>query len=265
VPGVGTPPADASATTGQPAGSGARSGSLAPADLSGKWIALFGRTAGGSVVEAWKTGEALEFRRAGELIWIRKAGADPVAATYTLSGLQFDIKSGSAMNVGRDDEVGLMNVGRDDEVGLNKAGAPSDAAKAAAAAAAVVKKTAFRDGNYLALIGDRDDVMVYAKVPDTGEAAKPDISGNYTGSIMDKGPVRATFAWKENYLQADLDEGLGVFKGEFKNGYFVGPANGPGGSGLAAVSQQADGSLDGIMLPMPFNHMDANFDFHPGQ
>jgi hypothetical protein len=254
------PPAASDTTTGQPAGAGPVSGKVEQADLSGKWLALFGRTAGGSVDEAWKRGEVLEFKRVGELIWTKKPG-DSIPFSVALNGLDLELKPGKMMNVGRDDEVGLMNVGRDDEVGLNNADAKNEAQNSDSS----LKKKVFRDGNFLALIGEENDVMVFGKVGATENTSRPEVTGKYVGQITDMDTVPASFEWKQNFLSGNLAEGKGVFKAEFKDGYFIGISNGPWGNGYGAVTLRADGSLDGVTLPMPFNQMNANFDFRPGQ
>jgi hypothetical protein len=112
--------------------------------------------------------------------------------------------------------------------------------------------------------GADQDIMVYGKVADDAPA-QPEIAGSYTATIAGSGSLPAKFEWKDNYLQADLDSGKGVFKGMYSNGYFIGLTRGTTGNGLAAVTQTADGKLDGIFLPLPFTAMNSDFDFTPGQ
>lgn len=265
---VANTPPDATGAAGQsstPDGSvkdsGTKSMPVEPVDLSGKWIALFGRTPGGSTIEdAYKTGEVLEFKSSNGVIWTKKAGAAPADYTFTVEGDTLTLNPGMVQNVGRDDEVGLLNVGRDDEVGLNDGKAPQKSTTGTGK----LKKTLFRDGNFLAVTGTEDDIMVYGKVDAPG-AAQPEIAGKYTGDIAGNGPFPAEFEWKDNYLEAKLDDGKGVFKGMFAEGYFVGPANGTTGTGLAAITRLPDGKLDGVFLPLPFTHMNSIFDFAPGQ
>lgn len=271
------PPASATSSdssaagTGNSAGSGTKSAQVSPVDLSGKWIALFGRTEGGSTLdEAWKNGEIIEFTRDGGILWTKKVGSSPLDYSFELAGLTMTIKPGpknigrddevGLMNVGRDDEVGLLNVGRDDEVGLldKKAGGKEAVGKG------VLKKTLFRDGNFLAVMGEQNDIMVYGRY--NGDQPMPEILGNYTGNIASSGVMPIKFEWKENYLLGTFDGMAGVFKAQYAHGYFVGVTNNNvAGSGLAAVTRLPDGTLDGIFLPMPFSSMNANFDFTPGQ
>ena len=110
-------------------GPGTKSDPVTPVDLSGKWIALFGRTPEGSVDSAWQTGEVVEFERNGGLIWTKMTGSQPASFRYELKGNEMAIIPGEVANIGRYDEVGLMNVGRDDEVGINKGEQPGQSGK----------------------------------------------------------------------------------------------------------------------------------------
>src|SRR5205085_1171963 len=93
-----TPPAP-DETTGTPAGAGPVSGTITPADLAGKWIALVGRSESGSIVEAWHTPEALEFKQTGELIWTKRAGVAPNSYHVSLTGRSLEFNP-APTNVG---------------------------------------------------------------------------------------------------------------------------------------------------------------------
>lgn len=272
-PAAATPDPATPASSGTQAanGPGTKSAPVAEADISGKWLALFGRTEGGSTLdEAWKTGEIIEFKKGGDMLWIKKSGSAPMDFKFTVDGQSLTITPGAQnvgrddevglMNVGRDDEVGMLNVGRDDEVGLNKAEGDGKTTVGKGAS----KKTLFRDGNFLAIIGEHNDIMVYGKVSGT-EPARPDIVGNYTASIAASDAIPTVFEWKENYLLGSFSDFHGNFKGQYTNGYFVGVTNGIAANGLAAVTQLPDGTLDGVLLSTPFTSMNSNFNFNPGQ
>lgn len=256
-------PATAGSTASAKAPDGTKSKAVSQVDLSGRWIALFGRTAGGSTIDdAWKSGETLEFKNSGGIIWTQKTGATPIELQTSIDGLSLTITPpAGTQNVGRDDEVGLLNVGRDDEVGLLK---DDKGQQTGTSGSGPLKKTLFRDGSFLAIMGRQNDIMVYGKV-EGAESSQPDIKGNYTATVVSTTGLPARFEWKENYLEATFENGAGAFKGMWVNGYFVGVTNGMAGSGLAAITRQADGSLNGILLPSPFTTMNANFDFAPGQ
>jgi hypothetical protein len=259
-------PEDAAAPSGSASkgaqDAGTKSMAVQPVDLSGKWLALFGRTAGGSTIEdAYKTGEMLEFKGSSEMVWTQPAKDKPADFTYTVDGQTLTLLPGATMNVGRDDEVGLMNVGRDDEVGLNDAKADG---QKGSVGKGEQKKTLFRDGDFLAVTDADGGMLIYGKVAD--EAAQPSVTGAYTGTVAANPAFPAKFEMKDNMLVADFNKGQGGFKGVYaKGGYFVGVTNGSLSSGLAAVRVAADGSLDGIFLPLPFTSMNSNFDFKPGQ
>jgi hypothetical protein len=264
-------PADSNAETETPSDSGSvepavpqgeATGETAhkpsPAELEGKWFALYGGVGMGATTYTYENGHQLEFLKNGMAIWelTGKGGNQfQVMSAWDLSSGELQLKVDKPETMSAGVENTPLAFGRDDEVGLT--GSESGAAQ---------QPLVFRfmpelDGGFLALKGRQGELMIYGRAGNANAGSAPDVSGDWTlvSAPGQQDDVKVTVTGDE--LVTSWGPHHNTFQGRFTHGYFVGMVTSSAGTALAAVAPRPDGTLDGVISTEPYSKWQSTFDF----
>ena len=228
-----------------------------PAELKGKWFALYGGTGIGAKAYTYENGHRLEFADNGIAIWeIAGNGGDQIQVVS-----KWDASSGDVtVTVEKPGDMAKANTGstplafgRDDEVGLT--GSES------AAQPAVFRFTPEVDGGFLALKGMKGELMVYGRAENSNAEAAPDVSGDWVLVSAPGQQDEVTVKMVDGQMETSWGPYHNSFKGKFSHGYFIGMVGGSAGTAFAAVAPKPDGTLDGVISVEPYDKWQSTFDF----
>ncbi len=261
--------------------------------ITGTWLALFGRADQGVNEQAYLNGHQLQFNEDGTLVLTLIKDGKPgrqMLGSYTIENgrLEWSYLLAEALDtsaidyaplgMGRDEEIGLLNreqegMGRDDEIGLlrgEKEGLGRDAeiglgeGKHNSSQPSTEKHTEelriVLDGPFMALTDDHGQIYVYGNLD--SRATKPLSGRTYNGVVAGK-QIQVAFIETAGLVEGRLGEYGGTFKGTAADGFITGRIEGQPRLSLAALILGPDGALSGVLLTDPYAKLDPQFDFKP--
>ena len=283
---------DNTATEGEPAPEADTEAPKTASQISGTWLALFGRGDQGVNEQAYFNGHKLQFEADGTVLLTLLKDGKPgrqLPGTFTIENGRLEwtyalaaaVDSGAIdfapLGMGRDEEIGLLNsgkegMGRDDEIGLltgEKEGMGRDVEIGLSEGGDTEKSGSMKhteelrivlDGPFMALTDDHGQIYVYGNADLANPA--PLHHEQYSGSFEGK-QITATFTENSGTVEGQLGEHNGWFKGEAADGFFIGRIEGLPRLSLAALVPAKDGRLSGVLLSDPYAKLNPSFDFTP--